>query len=101
MPVEAQHAAQGLEPERIREPPQDLVRAELTDNVTGDFAREPDHAGEQPCGRFAGMQRKMRQSGSHEMTVSRDAARMPEEIAPRALRHCPHGADKEETVRVM
>ena len=55
MPVEAQHAAQGLEPERIREPPQDLVRAELTDNVTDDFAPEPDHAGEQPCGCLAGM----------------------------------------------
>ena len=60
VPVEAEHAAERLEPERIRQPRQHLARAVVGDHMAEDLAREPDHAPEQPGRRPTAVQRQIR-----------------------------------------
>ena len=61
LPVEAEHAAKGLEPERVGQPLQHLARAIVGDHVAQDLAREVYHAPEQPSRRPAAVQRQHRQ----------------------------------------
>ena len=65
VPVEAQHAPQGLKPPRVGQPPQHLVRAELVDDRHRDRLRQLGHPPKQPRRRFAGMQRQLRQTSLH------------------------------------
>ena len=58
MPVEPEHAAKCLKPERIGHPPEDFARAVFLDDVGEDFAGEEHHPGEQPGGRLAAVQGK-------------------------------------------
>src|SRR3712207_9045343 len=53
-PVEAEDAAEGLEPERVGEPAQHLARAVLADHVDDDLARQHRHPAEEPGWRLAG-----------------------------------------------
>src|SRR5207245_1753190 len=63
MPVEAEHAAERLEPERIGEAAQHVARAEFAREIDRDLARETDHSPEAPRGRLAAVQRERRVAG--------------------------------------
>jgi hypothetical protein len=64
MPVESEHAAKGLEPIRIREPPQDFLATELRGDEGHDLARKRHHPFEEITGRLAAMQRKVGETGT-------------------------------------
>src|SRR5438067_4522646 len=81
MPVEAEHAAEGLEPERIGEPPQHLFAAELAGDERDDLARQRHHAREEPRRRVAAVQRQMGESGAAQRAIAGTGAAT---AAPRA-----------------
>src|SRR5262245_54811509 len=64
MPVETQHAAKSLKPERVRQSPQHLVWAELGNDVDADLARELDHAAEEPRGSSSAVQRELNETST-------------------------------------
>src|SRR5205814_10544334 len=68
MPVESQHASEGLEPPRIGQPPQHLTRAVFVHDGHRDPARQFPHARKQPRRRFAGVQRKLGELTFHVLT---------------------------------
>lgn len=59
MPIEPEHAAERLEPERIGQPAQRLGRSVLGNDVREHFTGEENHPIEQPGGRFAAVQREV------------------------------------------
>ena len=64
MPVEAQHAAEGLEPVGVGEAAQHLLGAVLGDDGDGDLTGELDHALEEPARGFAVVQGQVGDAGS-------------------------------------
>src|SRR6185436_9263581 len=63
VPVEPEDAAERLEPERIGETPEDLVRALFGGQVDQDLARQPHHAAEQPGRSFTAVKWKGCEAG--------------------------------------
>jgi hypothetical protein len=63
MPVEAQDAAERLEPPRIGQAPQHILRPEVLDDCKRDLATERHHALEEPRRRFAAVQARVRDAG--------------------------------------
>ena len=59
VPVHAHDRAEGLEPERIGEPPQQFVAAVMLDDGLAHHRAEPRHALAEPCRHAAAMQRKV------------------------------------------
>ena len=64
MPVKAEDAAEGLEPIRVRQSPQDFFSPEFTCEEDHDLARKRNHPLEQIARRFAAVQREMREPGA-------------------------------------
>ena len=65
VPVEPQHAAEGLEPPRIGQPAEHLGRAELVDDGHGHGTGQAGHPLEEPGRGLAGVERKLRESALH------------------------------------
>src|SRR5437868_2723930 len=64
MPVEAEDAAESLEPVRVGEPAQDLFRPEFADHKEDDLARQADHPLEEPSRRLTAVEWEMRVAGA-------------------------------------
>ena len=64
MPVHPHDGAEGLEPERVRQPAQQLVTAILEDDRLGDHRAQARHALAQPWRHAATMQRQIGASGA-------------------------------------
>src|ERR1700722_13471480 len=64
MPIHAHDAAERLEPERMREPPQQLVAPVVMPDRLADDGAEPAHALAEPCRHAAAVQRQVGASGS-------------------------------------
>ncbi len=64
MPVKAQDAAEGLEPEGMRKTFKHFLGAEFIDNNQGYFPRQFDHAVKQPVRSFASMERQIGNTGA-------------------------------------
>src|SRR5439155_19284867 len=64
MPVHPHHAPEGLEPERVREAAQDAVRPFLEEEGFDDDGPEARHAGGEPSGNAATMEREIRRSAA-------------------------------------
>src|SRR5690348_8807089 len=63
VPVEPEHAPEGLEPEGVGQSAEQLLGTAVRDDVAGDFPREPGHALKEPCGRPARVQRQVGEPG--------------------------------------
>ena len=74
MPVEAEHAAERLEPEGIGQPPQHLLGPAVRHDVRRDLAGQASHAAEQPGRCLASMQREIGEASvtGHTEICSRD-----------------------------
>jgi hypothetical protein len=64
VPVHAHHGAEGLEPERVREPAQQLVAPVMVHDRLAHHGAEPRHARAEPGRHAAAMQREVGASGS-------------------------------------
>jgi hypothetical protein len=69
MPVHAHDAAEGLEPERMRETPQQFVATIFHDDRLADDGAQLRHAFAQPLRHPAAMQRQVGASGSFHCIV--------------------------------
>src|SRR6185295_5642398 len=77
VPVEPEDATERLEPERIGETPEDLVRALFGGQVDQDLARQPHHAAEQPGRSFTAVKWKGCEAG-----VTRHNEKGPSKLGP-------------------
>jgi hypothetical protein len=64
VPIEPEHASQGLEPERIGKTSQHFGRTATRDDMNRDFPREARHAAEEPCRGASAVERKVGETGS-------------------------------------
>jgi hypothetical protein len=71
MPVEAENAAEGLEPVRIGNSSQDFFRAVVLDDEPDDFSPQTHHSLKQPGRRFAAVERELGNAGvTHSVCYS-------------------------------
>jgi len=64
VPVHAHHRAKGLEPERMRQPPQQFVAPVVVDDGLADHRAQPGHALAEPRRHTAAMQGKIGAAGA-------------------------------------
>jgi len=74
VPVEAEHATEGLEPVGVGQPQEEFARSVFGDDVTGDLSRQAGHAFEQPACGDCGIRRGRGQLHGPAVPVNRIGA---------------------------
>ena len=77
MPIHPHHGAERLKPERMRQPPEELVAAIVMDDRLADDGAQRRHAFRQPCRNPATMERKISAACASHQSVSLSIAEAP------------------------
>src|SRR5215470_5475100 len=76
MPIHSHHGAKRLEPERMRQPPQEFIAAIVVDDCLADHGAERRHPRRKPWRHMSAMQRKISAAGAlaHGVRMIRSAS---------------------------